>query len=150
MIQILNTIVPVLLMLSIGVTARRTGLLSREGINALKSVVVNITLPAVMLNAFATMTYTVNNIRGQIYSAYLMCIHRIFHIQIPLFDPVNEPFGIKVRYISSSTNAKYHYPLTFSNLNIRYLSRLLENVGLYPVNRSTSGNIAGGYSGYLT
>lgn len=62
MIQILNTIVPVLLMLSIGVTARRTGLLSREGINALKSVVVNITLPAVMLNAFATMTYTVNNI----------------------------------------------------------------------------------------
>ncbi|MBO5550924.1 MAG: hypothetical protein J5966_03100, partial [Lachnospiraceae bacterium] len=62
MIEVLNTIVPVLLMLAIGVAARRSQLLSREGINALKNVVVNITLPAVMLNAFATMTYTVNNI----------------------------------------------------------------------------------------
>ncbi len=62
MIEILNTIVPVVLMLAIGMIARRSSLLSREGINALKSVVVNITLPAVMLNAFATMTYSVNNI----------------------------------------------------------------------------------------
>ena len=62
MIEILNTIVPVVLMLAIGMTARRINLLSREGINALKSVVVNITLPAVMLNAFATMTYSINNI----------------------------------------------------------------------------------------
>ena len=60
--EILNTIVPVILMLGIGMAARRSSLLSREGINALKSVVVNITLPAVMLNAFATMTYSVNNI----------------------------------------------------------------------------------------
>ncbi len=62
MIQILNTIIPVILMLCIGVIARRSKLLSREGINALKSIVVNITLPAVMLNAFATMDYSVNNI----------------------------------------------------------------------------------------
>ncbi|MCR5774031.1 MAG: hypothetical protein K6G42_02985 [Lachnospiraceae bacterium] len=62
MIEILNTIVPVILMLAIGVIARRSNLLSREGINALKSVVVNITLPAVMLNAFATMSYSFNNI----------------------------------------------------------------------------------------
>lgn len=62
MIQILNTIIPVILMLCIGVISRRSKLLSREGINALKSIVVNITLPAVMLNAFATMDYSVNNI----------------------------------------------------------------------------------------
>lgn len=62
MIQILNTIIPVILMLCIGVITRRSKLLSREGINALKSIVVNITLPAVMLNAFATMDYSVNNI----------------------------------------------------------------------------------------
>ncbi len=62
MIEILNTIVPVLIMLGIGMAARRTKMLSREGVNALKSVVVNITLPAVMLNAFATMKYSVNNI----------------------------------------------------------------------------------------
>ena len=51
MIEILNTIVPVIIMLCIGMIARRTGMLTREGVNALKSVVVNITLPAVMLNA---------------------------------------------------------------------------------------------------
>lgn len=62
MIAVLNTIAPVLLMLAIGIIARQTSLISREGVNALKSVVVNITLPAVMLNAFATMTYSVNNI----------------------------------------------------------------------------------------
>ncbi|MCR5791255.1 MAG: hypothetical protein K6G83_15335 [Lachnospiraceae bacterium] len=60
--EILGTILPVVLMLLIGVLARRTSLLSREGIGALKSVVVNITLPAVMLNAFATMTYSAKNI----------------------------------------------------------------------------------------
>ena len=38
MIEILNTIVPVLIMLGIGMVARRTGMLSREGVNALKSV----------------------------------------------------------------------------------------------------------------
>lgn len=61
-IQILNTVLPVVLMLGIGVVCRKKSLLSREGINALKSVVVNITLPAVMLNAFATMNYSLKNI----------------------------------------------------------------------------------------
>ena len=45
-------------MLAIGIVCRRTGLISREGIGALKNVVVNITLPAVLLNAFATTSYT--------------------------------------------------------------------------------------------
>ena len=37
---------------------RKSKLISREGVNALKSVVVNIPLPAVLLNAFATTRYT--------------------------------------------------------------------------------------------
>lgn len=61
-IQILNMVLPVVLMLAIGVICRRTNMISREGINTLKSVVVNITLPAVIINAFATMKYSVNNI----------------------------------------------------------------------------------------
>ncbi len=73
----LKTVVPVLLMLGIGMFARRSQLLSREGINGLKSVVVNITLPAVMLNAFATMTYSVNNIliTGMM---FLVCLAALF------------------------------------------------------------------------
>lgn len=52
------TILPVVVMLLIGMICRRRELITREGINALKSVVVNITLPAVLLSAFATTRYT--------------------------------------------------------------------------------------------
>ena len=58
MIQVLQTILPVIVMLGIGIICRKTGLINREGIGALKNVVVNITLPAVLLNAFATTSYT--------------------------------------------------------------------------------------------
>ncbi len=56
--EILRTILPVLVMLIIGMLCRKRGLITREGINALKNVVVNITLPAVLLGAFATTKYT--------------------------------------------------------------------------------------------
>ncbi len=61
-IQILTTVLPVVLTIAIGMLCRRTKLLSREGVAALKSVVVNITLPAVMLNAFASLSYTGKNL----------------------------------------------------------------------------------------
>lgn len=56
--EVIRTILPVVLMLGIGMLCRRRKLISREGVNALKSVVVNIALPAVLLNAFATTRYT--------------------------------------------------------------------------------------------
>lgn len=61
-IQIINTILPVILILGIGMICRKTGMISREGVGALKNVVVNITLPAVMLGAFATMEYSWKNV----------------------------------------------------------------------------------------
>ena len=57
-IEALQTVLPVLIMLGIGMLCRSRKLISREGVNALKSVVVNITLPAVLLSAFATTRYT--------------------------------------------------------------------------------------------
>ena len=57
-IEVLQTILPVLLMLCAGMLCRSRKLISREGINALKNVVVNITLPAVLLKAFAATRYT--------------------------------------------------------------------------------------------
>ena len=59
---VLQTILPVLVMLSIGILCRSRGLISREGINALKRVVVDITLPAVLLSAFATTRYTLMDV----------------------------------------------------------------------------------------
>ncbi len=60
--EVLQTVLPVLVMLGIGMLCRSRRLISREGINALKSVVVNITLPAVLLSAFATTRYTLMDI----------------------------------------------------------------------------------------
>lgn len=61
-LEILRTVLPVILMLGVGILCRSRKILTREGINALKSVVVNIALPAVLLNAFATMEYNLRNI----------------------------------------------------------------------------------------
>lgn len=58
MTEVLKTILPVVVMLALGMLCRRRRLISREGINALKNVVVNITLPAVLVSAFATTRYT--------------------------------------------------------------------------------------------
>jgi len=56
--DILSTVLPVLVTLLLGVICRKRSALSREGVNALKNVAVNIALPAVLLNAFATTRYT--------------------------------------------------------------------------------------------
>ena len=62
MTDVLKTILPVVLMLGIGVICRKKAVISREGISALKNVVVSITLPAVLLNAFATTRYTLMDV----------------------------------------------------------------------------------------
>ena len=55
--EVLRTVLPVVLMIGIGVICRQKKLISREGVNALKRTVVDITLPAVLLKAFATTQY---------------------------------------------------------------------------------------------
>lgn len=55
---ILETILPVVLALSLGMLCRSKKILSREGIDNLKKVVVNLTLPFVLLSAFATAEYS--------------------------------------------------------------------------------------------
>ena len=60
--ELLRTVLPVLLMLGIGMICRSRSLLSREGINALKRVVVDIALPALLFNSFATTEYTLVDI----------------------------------------------------------------------------------------
>ena len=57
-IGVLQTVLPVIVMLGIGMLLRAKKLISREGINTLKFAVVNITLPAVLFSAFATTRYT--------------------------------------------------------------------------------------------
>ncbi len=62
MSELLRTLLPVIAVLGIGMLCRARKLLTRDGINALKRVAVEITLPAVLLGAFATAEYTARSI----------------------------------------------------------------------------------------
>ena len=58
LIVIAQKALPVFIMLALGMLCRRRQIISREGVAAMKMFAVNITLPAVMLNAFATASYS--------------------------------------------------------------------------------------------
>ncbi len=62
LIGIINMVLPVLLMLPIGVICRKTGIIKKAGVDGLKVLVVNITLPAVLFKAFYSTTYSTTNI----------------------------------------------------------------------------------------
>ena len=56
--EVLRIVLPVVIMLFIGVLCRRTRLIDRAGIGALKTVAVQIGLPAVLLHTFAAAEYS--------------------------------------------------------------------------------------------
>lgn len=62
LIRVLETALPVFLTLAIGMLCRSKNILSRAGVDQLKSVAVNICLPAVLISSFATAEYTQNSI----------------------------------------------------------------------------------------
>ena len=57
-VSVIQTALPVFLALALGMLCRSKGFLSRDGVDALKKVVLNLTLPFVLLEAFATAEYT--------------------------------------------------------------------------------------------
>ena len=58
LITVLEKALPVFIMLALGMLCRKRQIISREGIGAMKTFAVNITLPAVMFSAFATASYS--------------------------------------------------------------------------------------------
>ncbi len=73
-ISILQTALPVFLALGLGMLCRSRNFLSRDGVDALKKVVINITLPAVLLNAFASAEYTAATIAVPVVVFLLCCL----------------------------------------------------------------------------
>ncbi len=72
LIAVLETALPVFIALALGVFCRRTGFLTRDGVDTLKKVVVNLTLPAVLINAFATAQYSASTIAVPVV-VYVVC-----------------------------------------------------------------------------
>lgn len=59
-ISVLETALPVFLMLIMGMLCRKNQFISRSGVDALKKVVINLTLPFALFSAFATAEYTLS------------------------------------------------------------------------------------------
>lgn len=71
---LLQKVLPVFLVLALGVLCRKKALLSREGVNALKKVAVDIALPAVMFSAFATAEYSLKSVCVPLILFVLCCM----------------------------------------------------------------------------
>jgi predicted permease len=74
MVTLLKTALPVFLALALGMLCRSKGFLNREGVDTLKKVVVNLTLPAVLLNAFATAEYSLSTMAMPVLMFLLCCL----------------------------------------------------------------------------
>ena len=68
-----SIVLPVMIMLGIGMLCRSRGLLTRAGVDALKTVAVQIGLPAVLLHTFAAAEYSVATLLVPLYM-FLLCV----------------------------------------------------------------------------
>ena len=74
LVRVIETALPVLAALLLGMFCREKKFLSREGVEALKKVVINITLPAVLVSAFATAEYTASTLTIPLLVFLLCCL----------------------------------------------------------------------------
>ncbi|MDO4355931.1 MAG: hypothetical protein Q4E13_05420 [Clostridia bacterium] len=89
LLGVLPTVLPVAASLLIGVVLRRSGLMSREGVNAIKTIVSNVTLPALLLGIFARVDYSPYSLI-QTAMVYLMCMASVY-----LGRLLQKPLGLK-------------------------------------------------------
>ena len=74
MTAVIESALPVFLALALGMLCREKKFLDRSGIDALKKVVLNITLPAVLLNAFASADYSAAAMAQPVILFLLCCL----------------------------------------------------------------------------
>ena len=61
-LSVLEMVVPVIVMLLIGYFCRVSGILTKEGLNGVKSVISNVTLPVVLFQAFYATSYSLDSL----------------------------------------------------------------------------------------
>lgn len=77
-ISVIQTALPVFIALGLGVFCKKKHFVDRSGIDTLKKVVINITLPFVLLNAFSTAQYSANTIIMPILMFLAFCAALLF------------------------------------------------------------------------
>ena len=61
-ISVTATALPVFLAIAMGMLCRSRGFLNREGVDTLKKVIINLTLPFVLFSSFATASYSLSSL----------------------------------------------------------------------------------------
>ena len=74
LISVISTALPVFLALAMGMMCRSKGFLTRDGVDTLKKVIINLTLPFVLFNSFATAEYTLSSLILPIIIFVVCCI----------------------------------------------------------------------------
>lgn len=74
LISVISTALPVFLALAMGMMCRSKGFLTREGVDTLKKVIVNLTLPFVLFNSFATAEYSLSSLILPVVIFLICCI----------------------------------------------------------------------------
>ena len=74
LISVISTALPVFLALAMGMMCRSKGFLNRDGVDTLKKVIINLTLPFVLFNSFATAEYTLSSLILPIIMFVVCCI----------------------------------------------------------------------------
>lgn len=73
-ISVIETALPVFLALAIGMWCRNKQFITREGVDTLKKVIINITLPFVLFNSFATAEYSIDSLILPVLIFIICCI----------------------------------------------------------------------------
>ena len=73
-ISVISTALPVFLALFMGMLCRSKNFLTRDGVDTLKKVVINLTLPFALFTSFATAEYTINSLIIPILIFVVCCI----------------------------------------------------------------------------
>jgi len=76
-ISVLATALPVFLALFMGMMCRSRGFLTRDGVDTLKKVIINLTLPFVLFNSFATAEYSLSSLVLPVI-VYVLCTLLLF------------------------------------------------------------------------
>lgn len=74
LISVISTALPVFLALFIGMLCRSKNFLTRDGVDTLKKVIINLTLPFVLFNSFATAEYSLSSLILPILIFVVCCI----------------------------------------------------------------------------
>ena len=85
-ISVIQTALPVFAALAMGIFCRTRQFVDRNGIDTLKKIVINLTLPFVLLNAFATAEYAPSTIAIPVLMFLVCCVALILgHIITKVF-----------------------------------------------------------------